>query len=359
MKKRLLFAAFALFAFLLCGFTANAAADEKSIADAAGVNDIENDNFKKDELYGEKSVNIYEKTIEIVKNTFADSGKSLLAKALVMLAALIFCGLMSALNFGSEALDRASGYITLLIISAAAYSLLYDVFVFASASMQSLMLALTSLQPVTASLYVMGGNAAAGAASSSAMLLFLTVLDIIATKLILPLLGVCFALALAGAIPGSVDISAISNAVKSTATAVLSFIFTILGFTLYIQTSVAANADSYVTRSVRFASGVFVPVIGSILGDAYRTVEASVAAVRGSVGIAGVAAILAITLPPVIVTALCRLILSLSAAAARSFGCDNEGKLLSNLCGLTGILFALTLGAGAVGIIAMAVFITR
>ena len=343
---------------LILPFYARAEDNTERIAAETGADRLESSALSGDELSGKKTVNVFEKALSITFSAISENSGTIAAGAGVLLAAIIFCGIMAALGDGSEALGKAGGYISLLLLSAAAYSLIYEVFVFVNAGMQSLSLAITSLQPVMASLYAAGGNAAAGAASSSGFLLFLTVLEIICSKLLLPLLSVCFALALCGAIPGGIDISSVANAVKTTATAIMSFVFTILGFTLYIQTSVAATGDSYVSRSVRFASGAFVPVIGGILGDAYRTLAASAAVVKGTVGTAGVVMIFAAILPPAAVTLCARVVFSLSSAAAKALGREPEARFLSTVGGMTGILFALTLGAGAAALIAMAVFVS-
>lgn len=362
--KRLLFAVFALpliFALLSTAVIADEPERDAdltaSIADIAGVDGLEGGHITADELSGSKSVNIFEKLLEIISESLTKNGGSLMSRFGLLLASVVFCGLMSALKFGLEGLDRASGYITLLVVSAAAYSLMYDLFIFVTASMESLTLAMTSLLPVTSSLYAMGGNPGAAAASASGLMIFLTVLQAICTKILLPLLRVTFALSLAGAMPGSVDLSPVTSLVRTTATTVLSFLFTLLGFALYLQTAVSAAGDSYLTRSVRFASGVFVPVIGSMLGDAFRTVAASVGVVKGVVGGVGVTLILSAIIPPIVVVLIYRIMLTVCAVTAKALGCENEGKLLTSLTGLTGILTALTAGSGAVCLIAMAAFV--
>jgi hypothetical protein len=144
---------------------------------------------------------------------------------------------------------------------------------------------------------------------------------------------------------------------NSTATTLMAFIFGLLGFTLYLQSVVAAASDNYITRSIRFASGVFVPVIGSMLGDASRTVIASVSVVKGTVGASGVVIILSAVLPPLIMVAFHKLLLLSCAIIAKTLSCERESAFLYDMCGIINMLLALVAGAGAVCIIAMAVFV--
>jgi stage III sporulation protein AE len=243
------------------------------------------------------------------------------------------------------------------VLSGVAYGVLYNLFIFVIAAIESLTLAMSTLMPIMASLHAIGGTAVTGAATASGLTMFLSVVSIICGKVLLPLIRIAFALCIVGAIPGSVNLSAVTNLVKSTATTLMAFIFGLLGFTLYLQSVVAAASDNYITRSIRFASGVFVPVIGSMLGDASRTVIASVSVVKGTVGASGVVMILSAVLPPLIMVAFHKLLLLSCAIIAKTLSCERESAFLYDMCGIINMLLALVAGAGAVCIIAMAVFV--
>lgn len=360
MKK--IFMSLMLFLALLpvFAFSASAYDDEitESIADEAGANDIKSDILDEDELTGDKSVNIFEKAWDIILNSFSDNGMSVIGSLGLILSVIIICCVMHAFKLeGGETLDNAVAFISVLALAGVVYSVLYNLFILVIASMETLTLTMSSLLPTMASLYAFGGNAAAGAASVSGLTIFIAILSLICTKIIMPLLQTAFALALSGAIPGSINLTPVNNLVKNTATTVMAFIFTLLGFVLYIQTIIAAAGDNFVSRSVRFASGVFVPVIGGILGDASRTVIASASVIKGTVGAAGIVTILSIVLPPLILTVLHKLMLLVCAIAAKALGCERESALLYDLGGVLSVLLALVIGAGSVCIIGMALFI--
>lgn len=330
----------------------------QSIADAAGADEFESGYLTQDELSGDKSINIFEKVISIISDSLKDNGASIIKSFGLVMCMIVLCCVMHAMKFGgSEALDTAVGYISVLVLSGVTYSVLYNLFVFVIAAMESLTMVMTSLMPVMASLYAFGGTTAASAASASGLTVFLTVLSAVCTKVVLPLLQIAFALSLAGAMPNSINLSSVTTLVKNTATTLMAFIFTVLGFVLYLQTVIASASDNFFARSVRFASGVFVPVIGAMLGDASRTVIASVSVIKGTVGAVGTVLILSVVIPPFLITVLYKLMLLLCSIAAKALGCERESALLYDLGGILGVILALVAGAGAVCIIAMAVFI--
>ena len=346
---------FLLFPKSVCAYTES---QTEYIADTAGTEAIESDYLTEEERNGEKSINIFEKAIAIIIDYLSGSGRGLIRSFGVILAFVLLACLMHLLELSdSDKLSPICRYISLLSLSGVTYSLLYSLFIYVIASMESLNLAVSSLMPIMASLHAMGGTAGAGAASGAGLTLFLTVLSSICTKVLLPLLQVSFAICFVGAVPQGVNLSSVASLVRGTVTTVMACIFSLLGFSLYMQTSVAAAGDSYITRSIKFATGAIVPVIGGMLGEASRTVIASVAVVKGTVGAAGVVIVLSLTLPPIIAVAMHRLMLSLCASCAKALGCEREGGFLQDLSGITAILLALVAGAAAVAIIALAVFI--
>ena len=344
-----------LFSITACAYPNESA---ESIAEIAGADKLKSEYLSDEELSGNKNINVFEKAFQIIISTLTDNGITVIKSFGAILGVVILSSVMSAMKFGnSETLDVACGYISVLALSGVTYSVLYNLFVFVIASMETLTVAMSSLMPIMASLHIFGGTGATGAAGSAGLTLFFSVLSVICTKVLLPLLQISFALCLVGAIPSSVNLSSVTNLVKNTATTVMAFIFTLLGFTLYLQTAVSSASDTYVTRSIKFATGVFVPVIGNMLGDAARTVMASVSIVKGTVGAVGSVIVFSAVLPPIIAVALHKLLLLGCGIIAKSLGCESESRLLYDLMGILNVLLALVSGAGVICIIALAVFI--
>ena len=94
-----------------------------------------------------------------------------------------------------------------------------------------------------------------------------------------------------------------------------------------------------------------------MLGDATRTVIASVSIVKGTVGASGVVIVLSMVLPPFIAVVLHKFMLLGCGIIAKTLGCERESGFLYNMLGVTNMLMSLVAGAGVVCIIAIAVFI--
>lgn len=329
----------------------------QSIAHEAGVDSIKSPYLDNEEINGEKNINIFQKVIDIIGDTLKGSRKNLVKSFGNVLAVVILCCIMHAMKFDDGNMETAVSYISVLSISGICYTIIYDVFIFVIASMETLKTILLSLLPIMASLNAFGGTVTASAFLANGMNLFLSVVAVMCSDVILPLMQIAFGLSITGVIPGGVNLTSATNFVKTTANTLMAFMFTILGFVMYFQTSVAKASDNFFMRSLRFASGNFVPVIGSLLGESYGLAVSSVSVIKGTTGIAGVVLILSAVLPALVMVVIYKLMLLICGIIAKALGCDKESGLIYDLNGILGILIALVIGSGVVALIAMAIFI--
>ena len=297
-----------------------------SVESAAGVGDISTpDTYEKMTDSGKKD--LLSASLTVIQDTLTGifgnvSGTLFLLLATVLLAALLHTARGLA---NSRVLESAVELLIVLALAGILYTSLKTLFEMTRQAFLNLSVFLTSFLPVTASLYTMTGSTATAAAGTSLMLLFNNAVVALADRFLFPLLQVCFALSLVSAVPNGISLQSIITLVKNTVTTLLAFAFTMFSAVLYFQTAITASADNLAYRSIRFASGVFIPVIGSVIGDASRTVNASIATVKSTVGYIGVAALAILLLPPIITAILYKFVVLLAAMAARILGCHDVG----------------------------------
>ncbi|MCL2773836.1 MAG: stage III sporulation protein AE [Oscillospiraceae bacterium] len=214
--------------------------------------------------------------------------------------------------------------------------------------------------PVMASLSTISGNIATAAVNSAGLYVVLNVIDAIGANVILPVLQVCFALALAQNLTESantVNLSGISSYIRSVLNWIFIFIMTVLITILFFQNILASSADTVAARSVKFAVSSFVPVVGSIIGDASRTIIGSIQAVKSVTGIFGVLVIIVTLLPPLITVILNKLMLKLSGAFALILGMDKASNFLKEMNSLLDITLAIMISTAVVFIFNITIFI--
>ena len=110
--------------------------------------------------------------------------------------------------------------------------------------------------------------------------------------------------------------------------------------TLTMTGAIAGNADKVAGSLAKSAISAALPVVGSILADAADAYVAGAAAVRGAVGIFGLAAVLGVCVGPVLGLGLHYLLFKAAACVAEPFA---EGRL-SSLIGRIGTAYGMALG---------------
>ena len=206
--------------------------------------------------------------------------------------------------------------------------------------------------PLMGSLYIMGGNAAAAVATSAGLSLFMTVLEEIVGKSIVPFCGICLALALIGACEGGPRLGGLLTSLKKNYTLMLSFFMMLLLAMLGSQTILGASKDTLAMRSAKFAAGSMIPVVGGSVAELLRSVSASVGYMRSAVGICGVLLLLLLMLPTLVELLLARATWQICSFFAEILGCDGEKRLLDEFASINGYLIA------AVAICSSVLFLT-
>ena len=276
--------------------------------------------------------------LELIGARLGGCAKILASSFGLLLLSAVFQALRGA--FKSEGVQKAFGLCSTLVITLALICQSYDCLVRVTDYFANLNTMTAALLPVNTVLYAMGGNTSTAVASSAGLSVYMTVMEEIVGKTILPFCGICMALALMGTLDSSLRTSGLLSATKKNYTTVLSFLMMLLLAMLSAQSTLGTRADSLAMRSVKFAAGSWIPVVGGSVAELLRTIGAGVGYLRGAVGICGIFLLLFLLLPTLVELFLLRLCWQLSSAGADLLGCEREKKLLEEFASILGYLIA-------------------
>ena len=255
---------------------------------------------------------------------------------------LILCAVCHALRaaFRSEGLSQAFGFCSTLVITLALFSQSYHSLESVRVYFENLNRMSAATLPISGVLYAMGGNTATAVSAATGLGVYMTVMETLVGKTVLPFCGICMAFALMGSVEPSLRSGTLLATVKKNYTTVLAFLMMLLLAMLAGQNLLGARSDSLAMRSVKFAAGNMIPMVGGSVAEVLRTIGAGVGYLRSTVGICGVLLVLLMLLPTLIELFLLRLTWQLAASAADLLGCDGERRLLEEFASLLGYLIA-------------------
>ena len=262
---------------------------------------------------------------------------SILASVCGLLILSAVCNTLKT-SFRSETVARAFSFCATLVITLSLLTQSYRSLEAVTEYFSNLGIFTSATLPLMGALYAMGGNVSAAVAASSGLTIFMTLLETLIGKSIVPFCGICMAFALVNALDPSLRTGTLLSTIKKNYTTALAFVMMLLLAMLSTQNTLAARSDTLLMRSAKFAVGNMIPVVGGSVSELLRTVSTSVGYLRGTVGICGILLLLYMLLPTLVELLLLRATWQLSASLADLLGCDGQKKLLDEFASLLGYL---------------------
>ena len=213
-----------------------------------------------------------------------------------------------------------------------------------------------SMLPMMGTLYALGGNVGAAAANHTVMSVFLSVAQMLCTRAVLPVAGICLLLAVCDALTGRAALKPLGNLIKRTFTLGFSFLMLLLSFLLGLQTTLAAGSDTLALRTVRFAAGSFLPVVGGSVSEAMKTVAGSISYLRTLAGSGGILVLFLFFLPTFLTVLITRIVFLLCGALAELLEAKSEGRVLSELASVYGFFLAVIAAVFTMAVFALTIF---
>ncbi len=274
-----------------------------------------------------------------------------------LLGIVVISSIISALKntVSSNSLSKLFDFVTGLILMLTSFDSIEKIFKEVKSYLSILSGVMDSFIPVMTAMSAAGGNLNEAAVSSGGLILGLNLIEKTAVNCLMPVLQICFGLAMASGIGSSLKLDGISRIVRNGLSWILGLSAAAISAVMSFQNLIASRADSLSMRAVRFAASN-VPVAGGIASEAVRTVAGSLSLVKSTVGWGGIVIILLLTLPILLQVLLTRFGVIFAENSASILGLDRERNLLGEISGLLGFLAAVCIIASLMFIYSLAVF---
>lgn len=216
---------------------------------------------------------------------------------------------------------------------------------------------LLSYLPVFAGIVISSGNSVSGASYYSVMIGAGNVISLLASRVIVPFMNIFLGISVMGGMSPQLKLGGISSAISRAVKWVLAFSMSVFSALLTFNTLLASSADSVATRAVRFTVSSFVPVVGSALSEAYRTVKSGMGLLKSGIGVFVIISVAVIFLPAVVQCVLWLLSLNLCKLVGEILGQNTAVTLLNGVTSVLGVLIALLLSVCTIFIISTTIIL--
>lgn len=209
--------------------------------------------------------------------------------------------------------------------------------------------------PIMFVVMISAGQAVSGSAYYSMMVAAGQGVSQVASKVIAPLLNTFLGISIAGAVSPNINLSGFTQLISKVIKWLLGFIMTLFTALLSFKQIITTSMDTVSTRAVRFTLTSLVPVVGSALADAYKTVQSSVNLLKSGLGVFVIISIAVVFLPMILQCLLWLASVYLSKSVGEVLNLSEPCKLLGAVSSVISTLLAILLCIMAIFIISTAV----
>ncbi len=209
--------------------------------------------------------------------------------------------------------------------------------------------------PVMAVIMASSGHPVSGASYYSMMIAAGEGVGQLSSKIIVPLLNMFLGLSITSSVSPDINLGGFMTIISKSAKWLLGFAMTIFTAVLSFRQLITTSLDNLSTRAVRFTLSSFIPVVGSALSDAYKTVQGSVGLLKSGLGVFVIIAVAFAFLPVIIQCLLWIITLWIGRSTAEVLNLTQVQKLLDSITGVFSILIAILLCIMSVYIISTAI----
>lgn len=366
MKKKLLISIIAVLILMVSSVLTANAEENKMIYDMSPVYDILSDSAKQSlENIGADSTNpaalseiSFGSIINEIVSLAGSAGQSPVRGLINITGSLLVCSIIYSCKntLGNEISSIINTVSALCITCAVAIPALSvitsagDVIITAS----NLMLAYI---PILAVIMASTGHAVSGASYYSMMMAAGQGVGLVSSRVIIPLLNIFLGLSISSGVSNGVNLSGFISMISKAVKWILGFAMAIFSAVLAAKQLITTSVDDVSARAIRFTLNSFVPIVGSALSEAYKTVQGSVGLLKAGSGVFVIISVAIVFMPILLQCAMWILTLWLGKSIADALGLSQCSRLLDSISFVFSTLLAIQLCIMSIYIISTAIIL--
>ncbi len=244
--------------------------------------------------------------------------KYFIAGVASILVMALLSSTVSTLNssLGENDGGRTAFFVFFTIISGLALSCFHTALSYGTAVIEQMTSFMNKLTPVLIITLFTCCKGVSAAAFEPVLSAAVYVASIVIEKCLVPLMTFSAVLSAAGNVGDGMRISGFTKIIKSVSKWLMAFVITLFTGINAIYGFTAASLDAAGAKTIKFAVGSLVPVVGGFLSDTLDTVVSSASILKNAVGAAGIVIMCGICIVPIIKIWIMQLVLKLCAAVA-------------------------------------------
>jgi len=301
-------------------------------------------------------VQIIKNVINIITDEVTNSREMIISILLVCVVSSITY-LMNE-SFKSKGAGQASFYACFCIVCSSAIRYFSIALEYTKDVITVMSTFVTKLSPLMSSMLVLSGKVTSAAAFHPVLSTGVYIVALVVENCLLPLITYGTVLSVVNNMSSALRFSGVCKLINSTAKWVLAASFTLFSGLCGIYGFSAPALDAMGAKTVKFAVGSLVPVVGGFVSETLETVLGGSAMMKSIVGSAGITAICVMSAVPAIKLSIIILMFKICAAVTEPVTDKRISKLLWDISGAVTMLFGMVVTFAILFIICISIIIS-
>lgn len=288
------------------------------------------------ELFDDK--NIIERLLDFFVRELKSNASIIFTIIVVSILCGVLKGIQSSFNGNVSEIAFYVCYLAIVILILKSYT---DVVTICTTSITRLNDFMNMLIPLILALLVANGNIATVGMMQPVLLGMTTIINVLVTNIILPVIFLSTVMSLVSNISENIDVSKIPKLLQKTSIWCVEFVLIVFVGLLSAEGTLAANVDGLTAKTAKTVVSTVIPVVGKAISDATDSVIGAASMTKNAIGIIGVITILGIIIVPITKVFVMMLIYNISTAFIEPLVDKRISKCMENMGDSMKIIFAL------------------
>ncbi len=204
----------------------------------------------------------------------------------LIISITVMCALLKNLkfSFSSESLNKIFGALSTLSVVLIMGEGVIECIKKTCNTIQEYNTFMLSFIPVYASSVTVAGAPITSGIYSTFMFFACQIIGTLITNTIMPLLCIYLGISIVSGINSDLNLESITQAIKKTATWVLTLLMTVFTGIMSIQSVIANTSDTVAVKTGKYLLSSFVPVVGSALSEVFLSVQGCMKLLKNCIG---------------------------------------------------------------------------
>lgn len=274
----------------------------------------------------------------------------------ICMAVIITCIVFSSMKSSFHSNENLFEIISVCLITICIFSPISLCFEKVEEHLEALCAFMLSFIPAGAVMHAASGNPLSSSLLATSGPASIALMQTISVSFLMPMIKAVFALQTVNVFYKKVNLTSLTNLLKSITLWVLGLSFTIFSGVMSLQTILKGSADNLALKGMKYGAARLIPIAGSIVSESMQSVISSVGYIKSVTGVSGIVFIVYTILPPILAIIITKFFLAILSALAGVTAQSSISSHLSGLSSVLNILAALLIGCSIAFIILMAMF---